>query len=80
MGSNNSLSEYLVVTAVDGTLLEAGYGIPRRNLDAIEQFEEKGGRFTLCTGRCRKSVERFMEWLPLSAPAILCNGSYIYDY
>jgi len=80
MGSKNSLSEYLVVTAVDGTLLEAGYGIPRRNLDAIEQFEEKGGRFTLCTGRCRKSVERFMEWLPLSAPAILCNGSYIYDY
>ena len=76
----SSISEYLVISSVDGTLLEPGYGLPRRNLDAIAEFTGKGGNFTICTGRCSKSVERFMEWLPLSAPAILDNGSYIYDF
>ena len=76
----SSLSEYLVISSVDGTLLEPGYGLPRRNLDAIEEFVGKGGTFTICTGRCSRSVERFREWLPISAPAILDNGSYIYDF
>lgn len=61
-------------------MLEAGYGIPGRNLDAIEKFVSRGGQFTVCTGRCSLSVTKFLEWLPLSAPAVLCNGSYIYDF
>ena len=80
MKSKSAISEYLVVSSVDGTLLEAGYGLPRRNLDAIEQFVSRGGNFTICSGRCSRSVERFREWLPISAPAILDNGSYIYDF
>ena len=46
MSSENAISDYLVVCSVDGTLLEAGYGIPRSNIDAIEQFLNRGGRFT----------------------------------
>ena len=80
MREMNSLSEYLIVSSVDGTLLEAGYGIPRENIDAVERFLERGGRFTLCTGRSSESVSKFLEWIPINEPAILCNGSYIYDF
>lgn len=71
---------YLVVSDVDGTLLRAGYGVPRANLDAIERFVFLGGRFTLCTGRSSESVSKLTDWVKLSAPAILCNGAYIYDF
>ncbi|MDO5138406.1 MAG: HAD family hydrolase [Oscillospiraceae bacterium] len=80
MKNNSAISEYLVICSLDGTLLQAGYGLPRRNLDAIEQFISRGGNFTICTGRSSRSVGKFKEWLPFSAPAILCNGSYIYDF
>ena len=80
MKDKSAISEYLVICSLDGTLLQAGYGLPRRNLDAIEQFISRGGNFTICTGRSSKSVGRFKEWLPFSAPAILCNGSFIYDF
>jgi len=76
----NSISDYLVVSDVDGTLLQAGYGIPRANLDAIDRFVARGGKFTLCTGRGVESVSRLTDWVHLTAPAVLCNGSYIYDF
>lgn len=77
---SSSITDYLVVSDIDGTLLQAGYGIPRSNLDAIDRFVEKGGRFTVCTGRGMESVSRITDWVRLSAPAVLCNGSYIYDF
>ena len=77
---SNSLSEYIVVSDIDGTLLQAGYGIPRSNIDAIDRFVSKGGRFTVCTGRCFESVSKITDWIRLSEPAVLCNGAYIYDF
>ena len=77
---SNSLSEYIVVSDIDGTLLQAGYGIPRSNIDAIDRFVSKGGRFTVCTGRCSESVSKITDWIRLSEPAVLCNGAYIYDF
>lgn len=74
------LSELLVVSDVDGTLLQAGYGIPKENLEGVERFVNNGGRFTVATGRSVDSVRRYVDWIPLSAPAILCNGALIYDY
>lgn len=74
------LTDLLVVSDIDGTLLQAGYGIPKENIDAIERFVQKGGRFTVCTGRSVDSVRRYIDWIPLTAPAILNNGALIYDY
>ena len=76
----NPINDYLVVSDIDGTLLQAGYGVPRSNLEAIERFVERGGRFTVCTGRGVESVSRLTDWVRLSAPAVLCNGTYIYDF
>ncbi len=77
---SSSITDYLVVSDIDGTLLQAGYGIPRSNLDAIDRFTQRGGRFTVCTGRNSESVSRITDWVKLTAPAVLCNGSYIYDF
>lgn len=70
----------LVVSDVDGTLLQASYGVPKRNIETITRFVEAGGKFTVCTGRSVDSVRRYVDWIPFSAPAILCNGAIIYDY
>ena len=51
-------ADYIVVSDIDGTLLQAGYGVPRKNLDAIERVVFLGGRFTLCSGRSSESVLR----------------------
>lgn len=75
-----SIKDMLVVSDIDGTLLRAGYGIPRQNMEAVERFVERGGRFTVATGRTIQSVRNYLPWLPLSAPAVLCNGGVIYDF
>jgi Cof subfamily protein (haloacid dehalogenase superfamily) len=74
------IRDFLVVSDVDGTLFQAGYGIPKDNIDAIERFVARGGKFTACTGRSVVALRRYVEWLQFSAPAILKNGAVIYDY
>lgn len=74
------LTDLLVVSDLDGTLLQAGYGIPKANLDAIERFTAEGGRFTLATGRSVASVRRYMDWIHPTVPLILINGALIYDF
>ena len=77
---SEKFSDMLVVSDIDGTILQAGYGIPKENIDAIDSFIEAGGLFTGATGRSTESVEKYIEWLRFSAPAILCNGGLIYDF
>ena len=74
------ISRLLVAADIDGTILRARCGIPRANMDAIERFVGRGGRFTVATGRSVQSVRNYLPWLQLSAPAILCNGAQIYDF
>lgn len=76
----DKISDLLVVSDVDGTLLQAGYGIPKENIDAVERFVARGGRFTVCTGRSVVSIRRYIDWIALTAPAVLNNGAVIYDY
>jgi len=76
----NRLENILVVSDVDGTLLQAGFGIPRDNIDTIERFTSLGGKFTIATGRGIASVGKYVDFIPLSAPAILVNGGILYDY
>ena len=74
------LTDLLVVSDIDGTLLQAGYGMPRENIDAIERFVEKNGKFAVCTGRSVASVRRYIDWIQPTAPCILNNGTLIYDF
>jgi Cof subfamily protein (haloacid dehalogenase superfamily) len=75
-----SLSDYLVVSDMDNTLLTAQGGIPQVNRDVIRLFSARGGRFTVGTGRPVESVRAALNGLALSCPAICCGGSVIYDF
>lgn len=71
---------YLLVSDMDGTLLNSEKKISKENLNAIEYFVKEGGTFTVATGRMLQSVELFIEELKLEFPTILHNGAKIYDY
>lgn len=74
-------SRYTIVTDLDSTLLYKGV-LPPQNAQAIETFTKSGGRFTIATGRNHLSVQNAVPDVVrlLNAPAILCNGTYFYDF
>lgn len=70
----------LIMTDLDGTLLDSGSQISQRNRDAADYFISRGGLLTVATGRSRAGVQVFMPQLPLNAPAVLFNGSCGWDF
>ena len=73
---------YLLLSDIDGTLFikEPKRYIPRRNLQALEYFMKKGGKFAVATGRSIRSALSAIGNLPMNCPAVLYNGGGIYDY
>mgnify|MGYP000117417938 FL=1 len=79
----------LLASDYDNTLLDtesarrSGGEAPRvseRNQVALRYFMEQGGRFAVATGRALAALERFVDEIPMNAPAIICNGAALYDF
>lgn len=70
----------MLVTDMDGTLLNGKSQISEKNHRAIKRFISGGGMFTVATGRMSKAVEPYLPMLPMNIPAILYNGAAIYDF
>ena len=71
-----------IVSDIDHTFLADDRSVPERNLEALRYFKNEGGQFTFATGRSHHSL---LQAFPnaaelLNAPAILGNGSYLFDY
>ena len=75
-----TLADLVVVSDVDGTLLNAPAPIPGRNIKALQRFTQKGGHFTIATGRAVESAREYVNQLPVNIPCILYNGCGVYDY
>lgn len=75
-----SISDILIVTDIDGTLLRAEKGVSAENKRAIERFVEKGGDFTVSTGRVIEAAKVLVKDLPITVPSIHVNGGYFYDW
>lgn len=73
-------SDYLIVTDLDGTLMRAKLGISEKNLAAIRAFTEKGGGFTVATGRELNVSKELLAGIPITEPTIHVNGGYLYDW
>lgn len=80
MSAESLFSKWLVISDIDGTLLNRSKKIPKKNFDAIADFVKKGGNFTLASSRHPESLSRYYNKLPISTPAIVTNGSGIYDF
>ncbi len=74
------LSDLLVISDLDNTLLTAKEGIPEYNIEMINKFQQQGGRFTVATGRSVEAVSRYLHQVKFNTPAITYNGGVIYDY
>ncbi|MDD2956180.1 MAG: HAD family hydrolase [Oscillospiraceae bacterium] len=73
------LSDYLIVSDVDGTLLNHDGTICPRTLEAVHRFIAEGGKFSLDTGRVHFHCGELLETLGINIPSIHCNGGYLYD-
>ena len=80
MFTAKDMSQVLLVSDMDGTLITAPDPVHPRNLDAIERFVAAGGRFAVATGRAIEPARRFLSNIRQSAPSILVNGGLVYDF
>ncbi len=75
-----TFENWLVVSDIDGTLNNKMRRLPKRNYDAIKEFTERGGNFTLASGRLQSSLERNYNRITPNQPAVVLNGAGLYDY
>lgn len=73
-------NKWLLVSDIDGTLNSKSMKLPENNKVAINEFVNRGGNFTLCSGRNLQSLSIHYRKLGIDTPAIFLNGAGIYDF
>jgi len=69
----------LILSDFDQTLFRHDYQIHQSTIDTIKNYQEKGGRFAICTGRMLKSILPYAKSMNLSGDIVACQGSVIYS-
>ena len=72
-------SPKLIVSDVDGTLIDSRERISPRLLDALVRFTHDGGYFALATGRPPRWLFPVLEQLPTRPVCVCANGAVLYD-
>lgn len=70
----------LILSDMDGTLLNENREISQENREAVAYFTQNGGRFAVATGRSKTGMEYFLQDICVNAPCVICNGAVIYDF
>ncbi|OPJ62369.1 Cof-type HAD-IIB family hydrolase [Clostridium chromiireducens] len=76
----DKFSDYVIISDLDGTLLNNNKEISKENLQAINYFTDNGGRFSVATGRVIEATVGYLENIKINLPIIVYNGGVIYDY
>lgn len=74
------ISDLILMSDVDGTLLVHSEEIPQRNIDALQRFTKGGGRFGIATGRSVLYAKDVANRVSVNFPCVVLNGGGIYDY
>ncbi|HWR24558.1 MAG TPA: Cof-type HAD-IIB family hydrolase [Feifaniaceae bacterium] len=69
----------MVVSDLDGTLLDDSHRLNDDLVGRIKSFTEAGGLFTIATGRNWLAAKEIIKRLAIRLPAILCNGAVLAD-
>ena len=72
-------SNIILLSDLDGTLLNAQSKVSKENRKAIEHFVANGGRFGVATGRARENSLGLVKGIPLNYYSIFLNGTVLYD-
>lgn len=75
-----SVSNSLIVTDLDGTLLKNDKSISQKNLITLQEWTNCGGDFAIATGRSIISASHRISQLPITCSSIVFNGGILYDY
>lgn len=67
----------LIVSDMDGSILQPDLSISKRTIDAIRKVQEKGILFTYATGRPDQLMKEYVDLIDLTEPIISSNGSVI---
>ena len=70
----------IIMSDLDGTLLDDKKEISQRDMESINEFCDKGGMFTIATGRGYSMARPIAQKLKLRIPAVIFNGSAVYDF
>lgn len=69
----------ILLSDLDGTLLNKNREISAKNVEAITYFTENGGRFGVATGRDIQNTLDIVSHIPVNFFCIFSNGSVLYD-
>lgn len=72
-------ADVLLTVDFDRTFTAPDGSIPERNLEAIRFFMDRGGSFTINTGRSVNTFVKYLRTIPVNAPFLLYNGSAAYE-
>ena len=75
-----TLENSILITDMDNTILSDELVISQKDIDSKNKLQSLGGHFTVSTGRSYPMMKRYAKILGLNEPAVLLNGSAIYDY
>lgn len=67
----------LIVSDIDGTLVDASEQLPEVFRDTVRKCREAGILFAFATGRTRELTEPFVKALGIEIPCVEANGAYI---
>lgn len=70
----------LYVSDLDGTLFNKQKKVSNFTIDILNKFIDKGGLFTIATGRTWYGCDYKLEKIKINVPAILMNGAFLYSF
>lgn len=73
------ISKVVLITDMDGTFLPSSKIPSQGNLEAVRGFQEKGGKFSIATGRAIQAAQQYFDSFSVNCPIIMCNGGMVYD-
>ncbi len=73
-------SNILLLSDMDGTLLNSQGIVSKENREAINYFIENGGLFGIATGRSQLNSVLFLDEIKVNALSVLYNGCGVYDF
>lgn len=74
------LSKVLLITDMDGTFLPKNKELSAFDMKQIEAFRQKGGKFTVATGRALQATSRYLPDIKPDFAALLYNGALAWDF
>jgi Cof subfamily protein (haloacid dehalogenase superfamily) len=73
-------SKIMLLSDMDGTLLNSEGKVSKENQEAVDLFIAQGGKFGIATGRSQLNSVLFLDKIKINIPCILYNGGGLYDF